>query len=53
MDVNVRVNDPREHINEEPRNDFGDLMMGFVGMFGFMTIIFSDSSLSSSWSANT
>lgn len=40
MDVNVRVNDPREHINEEPRNDFGDLMMGFVGMFGFMTIIF-------------
>lgn len=40
MDANVRMNDPREHINEEPRNDFSDLMMGFLGMFGFMTIIF-------------
>lgn len=40
MDVNVHAVDPREHINEEPRNDFGDLMLGFVGMFGFMFVIF-------------
>lgn len=29
MDVNVRTPDPREHVNEEPRNDLGDLMNGF------------------------
>lgn len=40
MDVHAEVRDPREHINEEPRNDFGDLMAGFFGMTGFMTILF-------------
>ena len=32
--------DPRKHVNEEPRSDFGDLMVGFGGMFGLMTVIF-------------
>lgn len=40
MDVNVHSADPREHINEEPRNDFFDLMLGFGGMFGFMFVLF-------------
>jgi hypothetical protein len=40
MDVNAQVRDPREHINEEPRNDLGDLMTGFFGMTGFMTVVF-------------
>lgn len=40
MDVNVRAADPREHINEEPRNDFFDTTFGFLGMFGFMFVIF-------------
>lgn len=30
MDVNAQVRDPREHVNEEPRNDLGDLMAGFL-----------------------
>lgn len=40
MDVNVRAGDPREHINEEPRNDLGDLMNGFFGMTTFMAVVF-------------
>lgn len=40
MDVNAQTRDPRDHINEEPRNDLGDLMNGFFGMATFMTIIF-------------
>lgn len=40
MDVNAQVRDPREHVNEEPRNDLGDLMAGFFGMTGFMTVVF-------------
>lgn len=40
MDVNAQVRDPREHINEEPRNDLGDLLNGFFGMATFMTVIF-------------
>ena len=32
------MNDPRQHINEEPRNDFLDVGVGFLGMFGFMLI---------------
>ncbi|NMO95648.1 YqzM family protein [Paenibacillus lemnae] len=40
MDVNVHAVDPREHVNEEPRNDFFDLMLGFGGMFIFMFIVF-------------
>ncbi|WP_106766864.1 YqzM family protein [Paenibacillus faecalis] len=40
MDTNVRAVDPREHINEEPRNDFSDLVVGFTGMFAFMFVIF-------------
>ncbi|CAM3046879.1 YqzM family protein [Paenibacillus sediminis] len=40
MDVNVHLADPREHVNEEPRDDLGDLMTGFFGMAGFMFLIF-------------
>ncbi|MCL6603815.1 MAG: YqzM family protein [Paenibacillus sp.] len=40
MDVNARTSDPREHINEEPRNDLGDLMNGFFGMTAFMSVLF-------------
>jgi hypothetical protein len=40
MDANIRMTDPREHVNEEPRNDFFDLIMGVVGMGGLMTVIF-------------
>jgi hypothetical protein len=35
------VRDPREHINEEPRDDFGDTFMGFSVMFGFMFVVFT------------
>lgn len=40
MDVNAHARDPREHINEEPRNDLQDLMNGFFGMATFMFVIF-------------
>jgi hypothetical protein len=35
------VRDPRQHINEEPRDDFMDTAMGFAGMFGFMFVVFA------------
>jgi hypothetical protein len=35
------VNDPRHHVNEEPRDDFFDTAMGFAGMFGFMFVVFA------------
>lgn len=35
------VTDPRQHINEEPRNDFADVATGFAGMFGFMVVVFT------------
>ncbi|KAA8784863.1 YqzM family protein [Paenibacillus polysaccharolyticus] len=40
MDANIRMTDPREHVNEEPRSDLFDLIMGVVGMGGLMTVIF-------------
>ncbi|MNN73859.1 hypothetical protein D3C81_1900120 [compost metagenome] len=40
MDIDAKARDPREHINEEPRNDLGDLLTGFFGMTGFMTLVF-------------
>ncbi|CAM4522388.1 MULTISPECIES: YqzM family protein [Paenibacillus] len=40
MEINAKARDPREHVNEEPRNDLGDLMTGFFGMTGFMTLVF-------------
>ncbi|MNW56185.1 hypothetical protein D3C74_338920 [compost metagenome] len=40
MDVHAQARDPREHVNEEPRNDLGDLLAGFFGMTGFMTVVF-------------
>ena len=40
MDVNAHARDPREHVNEEPRNDLQDLMNGFFGMATLMTVIF-------------
>lgn len=40
METKAQVRDPREHINEEPRNDLGDLMTGFFGMAGLLTVIF-------------
>lgn len=30
---------PELHINEEPRNDFIDVGVGFLGMFGFCFLI--------------
>lgn len=38
--MEARTVDPREHINEEPRDDLGDLMNGFGAMFGFMAVVF-------------
>jgi hypothetical protein len=35
------VKDPRQHINEEPRDDFLDTAIGFGAMAGFMTIVFA------------
>ncbi|WEK53389.1 MAG: YqzM family protein [Candidatus Cohnella colombiensis] len=34
------VTDPRLHVNEEPRDDFKDLVVGFGAMFGFMAVVF-------------
>ncbi len=34
------IQDPRLHVNEEPRNDFNDVAMGFAGMFAFMVVVF-------------
>lgn len=34
------VRDPRHHVNEEPRDDLNDLVMGFTGMFTFMFVVF-------------
>lgn len=31
--------DPREHVNEEPRNDLIDVGLGFMAMFGFMLVV--------------
>lgn len=33
------MNDPRLHVNEEPRNDLLDVGVGFLGMFGFMLLV--------------
>lgn len=33
------MNDPREHTNEEPRNDFIDTGVGFAVMFGLCLVI--------------
>ena len=33
------MNDPRLHVNEEPRNDLMDVGVGFLGMFGFMLVV--------------
>lgn len=35
------VRDPRQHINEEPRDDLNDTAMGFFAMFGFMFVVFT------------
>jgi hypothetical protein len=35
------VRDPRQHINEEPRDDFLDTAIGFAAMAGFMTVVFA------------
>lgn len=35
------VRDPREHINEEPRNDLMDVVFGFGGMLAFMVVVFA------------
>ncbi|MFC4775613.1 YqzM family protein [Paenibacillus sp. GCM10023252] len=35
------VRDPREHLNEEPRDDLMDVVFGFGGMLGLMTLIFA------------
>lgn len=33
------MNDPRLHVNEEPRNDLLDVGVGFIGMAAFMLIV--------------
>lgn len=33
------MNDPRQHVNEEPRNDLIDVGLGFLGMFGLLFVI--------------
>ena len=33
------MKDPRQHVNEEPRNDFIDVGVGFAVMFGFMLVM--------------
>ncbi|ALS26784.1 YqzM family protein [Paenibacillus cisolokensis] len=38
---NANVSDPRQHVNEEPRNDFLDLVVGFGGMATFMVVVFT------------
>lgn len=40
MDANIHANDPRKHVNEEPRNDLFDLIVGFGGMFILMAVVF-------------
>ncbi|MCR8645253.1 YqzM family protein [Paenibacillus sp. N1-5-1-14] len=35
-----QTRNPEQHINEEPRNDFMDLMIGFGGFFGVLFLIF-------------
>lgn len=35
------VRDPRQHINEEPRDDLMDTAIGFGAMFGFMFVVFT------------
>ncbi|GBG06561.1 MULTISPECIES: YqzM family protein [Paenibacillus] len=35
------VRDPREHVNEEPRDDLMDVVFGFGGMLGFMVVVFA------------
>lgn len=37
---NVNTRDPREHVNEEPRDDLQDVVFGFGGMLLFMVVIF-------------
>ena len=33
------MTDPRLHVNEEPRNDFMDVAMGFGVTFGFFFLV--------------
>lgn len=33
------TNNPELHVIEEPTNDFIDVVIGFVGMFGFLFLI--------------
>lgn len=33
------MNDPRSHVNEEPRNDFMDVALGFGVTFGVFFLI--------------
>ncbi|MDF2720602.1 MAG: YqzM-like protein [Paenibacillus sp.] len=33
------MTDPRAHTNEEPRNDFMDLMLGFGATFGLFFLM--------------
>lgn len=35
------IQDPRLHLNEEPRDDFMDTAIGFAVMFGFMFVVFA------------
>ena len=34
------IQNPEQHVNEEPRNDFSDVATGFAAMFTFMAVAF-------------
>lgn len=38
---NANVRDPREHVNEEPRDDLSDFVTGAVVMSVFMIVVFA------------
>jgi hypothetical protein len=37
--MNEQQYNPELHVNEEPRNDFIDVAVGFAGMFGFVLVV--------------
>lgn len=37
--MNEQPYNPEMHVNEEPRNDFIDVAVGFAGMFGFVVVV--------------
>lgn len=40
---------PEAHVNEEPRNDFLDVAVGFFGVFGIMLVVCTAATLIAFW----